>query len=117
MKDTKWLNPRQARWAFVFTRFNFTVTYRPGNKNSKPDALSRIHDSTDSQTRPETILPSSIIIIAPIRWDIMEEIQQAQQKEPSPPECPTGKVYVPSSLRSRNHSMGPQIPRFWTSWN
>ncbi len=100
IKDTNRLNPRQARWALFFTRFNFTVTYRPGSKNSKADALSRIHDPTDSQTRPETILLSSIII-APIRWDIMEEIQQAQQEEPSPTECPTGKVYVPSSLHSR----------------
>ncbi|KAK3541748.1 hypothetical protein QTP86_002145, partial [Hemibagrus guttatus] len=35
------LNPRQARWALFFTRFQFTVSYRPGSKNGKVDALSR----------------------------------------------------------------------------
>ncbi|KAL0173222.1 hypothetical protein M9458_033533, partial [Cirrhinus mrigala] len=44
IKGAKRLNPRQARWALFFTRFNFTVTYRPGSKNSKADALSRQHD-------------------------------------------------------------------------
>lgn len=81
-------------------RFNFSFTYRPGSKNSKADALSRIHDSVDSQMRPETILPPSIII-APIQWDIMEEIQHVLHEEPSPPECPAGKIYAPSSLRNR----------------
>lgn len=28
--DTKCLNPRQARWALIFTRFNFTSSYHPG---------------------------------------------------------------------------------------
>ncbi|KAL0164283.1 hypothetical protein M9458_040036 [Cirrhinus mrigala] len=44
IKGAKRLNPRQARWALFFTRFDFTVTYRPGSKNSKADALSRKHD-------------------------------------------------------------------------
>lgn len=35
------LNPRQAWWALFFTCFHFTVTYRPGSKNTKADALSR----------------------------------------------------------------------------
>ncbi|KAK3567559.1 hypothetical protein QTP86_020033, partial [Hemibagrus guttatus] len=37
------LNPHQAQWALFFTRFNFTISYRPGSKNIKADALSRIH--------------------------------------------------------------------------
>ncbi len=44
IKSAKRLNPRQARWALFFTRFQFTVTYRPGSKNSKADALSRRYD-------------------------------------------------------------------------
>jgi hypothetical protein len=32
------LNPRQARWALIFTTFDFTLTYHPGSKNS--NALS-----------------------------------------------------------------------------
>lgn len=41
LRTAKRLNPRQARWSLFFTRFNFTVTYRPGSKNTKADALSR----------------------------------------------------------------------------
>ncbi|KAK3544287.1 hypothetical protein QTP86_009139 [Hemibagrus guttatus] len=41
LRGAKRLNPRQARWAMFFTRFVFTVTYRPGSKNGKADALSR----------------------------------------------------------------------------
>ncbi len=41
LRSAKCLNPRQARWALFFTRFHFTVTHRPGTKNTKADALSR----------------------------------------------------------------------------
>ena len=39
--STKLLNRRQARWAEYLSRFNFKITYRPGNKSGKPDALTR----------------------------------------------------------------------------
>ncbi|MBZ5782411.1 hypothetical protein K8366_25940, partial [Klebsiella aerogenes] len=35
LRSAKRLNHRQARWALFFTRFQFTVTYRPGSKNVK----------------------------------------------------------------------------------
>ncbi len=35
--EAKRLNPRQARWALFFTRFDFTITYHPGNHNCKAD--------------------------------------------------------------------------------
>ncbi len=47
LRSAKRLNPRQARWAMFFTRFNFTVTYRPGTKNIKADALSRQTDRSN----------------------------------------------------------------------
>uniref|UniRef100_A0A8C1WJF3 Integrase catalytic domain-containing protein n=1 Tax=Cyprinus carpio TaxID=7962 RepID=A0A8C1WJF3_CYPCA len=34
LRTAKRLNPRQARWSLFFTRFNFTVSYRPGSKNT-----------------------------------------------------------------------------------
>ena len=43
IQTAKRLNSRQARWAFFFSRFNFTLTYRPGSRNIKPDALSRLY--------------------------------------------------------------------------
>jgi hypothetical protein len=39
--STKILNRRQARWSLTLSSFNFVVTYRPGTKNGKPDALTR----------------------------------------------------------------------------
>jgi hypothetical protein len=42
----KHLNSRQTRWALLFTRFNFTISYRPGSKNVKPDAVSRLYSSS-----------------------------------------------------------------------
>ena len=41
---TKILNRRQARWAELLSEFNFVITYRPGEKNGKADALSHQTD-------------------------------------------------------------------------
>ncbi|KAI2659768.1 Transposon Tf2-6 polyprotein [Labeo rohita] len=100
IRSAKRLNPRQARWSLFFTRFQFTVTYRPGSKNNKADALSRRYDPPTENLPPEPILPSSIII-APVTWDIMEELQREQQHNPTPNNCPPNKQYVPHNLRQR----------------
>ncbi|CAM4735482.1 unnamed protein product [Leuciscus chuanchicus] len=100
IKSAKRLNPRQARWSLFFSRFQFTVTYRPGCKNSKADALSRRYDPPSEYNSPEPILPPSIII-APVTWDLMEEIQLAHQQEPPPINNPHNKLYVPQTLRQR----------------
>ncbi|KAI2649352.1 Transposon Tf2-6 polyprotein [Labeo rohita] len=100
IKGAKRLNPRQARWALFFTRFNFTVTYRPGSKNSKADALSRQHDPHMDLLTPEPILPPTVIL-APISWDIMEEIQRGHEQDPPPPQCPPNKHYVPQNMRQQ----------------
>jgi hypothetical protein len=44
------LNPRQARWAMFFTRFVFSLSYRPGSQNVKADALSRLYDTEERPT-------------------------------------------------------------------
>ncbi|KAL0153155.1 hypothetical protein M9458_051542, partial [Cirrhinus mrigala] len=98
IKGAKRLNPRQARWALFFTRFN--LTYRPGSKNSKADALSRRHDLPNDSLKPEPILPPTVIL-APISWDIMDEIHHEQEQDPPPPQCPPNKHYVPQSLHPR----------------
>ena len=43
-QTTKILNRSQARWAEILSEFNFVITYRPGEKNGKADALSRRTD-------------------------------------------------------------------------
>ncbi len=98
LRDAKRLNPRQARWALFFTRFNFTISYRPGNKNIKADALSRLHQPDPTPDEPEPILPSSVFL-SPIQWALDDQIRAATLTEPAPPGGPEGKEYVPSTLR------------------
>ncbi|KAL0147919.1 hypothetical protein M9458_056796, partial [Cirrhinus mrigala] len=63
LRDAKRLNSRQARWSLFFTRFNFTLTYRPGHKDTKADTLSRI-DSPDPPTKQlEPVLPPAGICV------------------------------------------------------
>ncbi|KAK3545871.1 hypothetical protein QTP70_016446 [Hemibagrus guttatus] len=62
LRAAKRLNPRQARWALFFTRFNFTISYRPGSKNTKAGALSRMFAPEESPETPEPILPENIFV-------------------------------------------------------
>ncbi|KAK3548091.1 hypothetical protein QTP70_004519 [Hemibagrus guttatus] len=96
--EAKCLNPRQARWVLFFTRFNFCVTYRPGNKNTKADALSTIHSPDPMPEEPEPILPPDLFV-CPITWSLDDDIRAATEEEPAPPGGPDGKAYVPTSLR------------------
>lgn len=100
LRTAKRLNPRQARLSLFFSRFNFTVTYHPGSKNTKADALSRQYEGEKVDQQPETIIPSTLVV-APIQWDIMTELEQANAQLEIPSECPPEKVYVPESFRLR----------------
>ena len=42
IRKAKRLNSCQARWALFFNHFSFTLSYRPGSRNVKPDVLSRL---------------------------------------------------------------------------
>ncbi|XP_041430600.1 uncharacterized protein LOC121397614 [Xenopus laevis] len=65
LRSAKRLRPRQARWALFFMRFNFHLTYRPGTKNTKADALSRMFSpQPDSHESSETILgPNHFLLL------------------------------------------------------
>jgi len=62
LRVAKRFNPRQARWALFFTRFNFTISYRPGSRNVKADALSRLFAPEENPEEPEAILPEKLIV-------------------------------------------------------
>ncbi|KAK3516125.1 hypothetical protein QTP70_005370 [Hemibagrus guttatus] len=98
LREAKCLNPRQARWALFFTRFNFCVNYRPGNKNTKVDAFSRIYSPDPMPEEPEPIL-SPDLFVCPITWSLDDDISAATKEEPAPPGGPDGKAYMPTSLR------------------
>lgn len=98
--SAKRLNPRQARWALFFTRFDFSVTYIPGSKNIKANALSILSKEEILKEEEQPIMEDSIIL-APITWDIDTEISHASIQHPTPPACPANKIFVPLSLRER----------------
>ncbi|KAK3506600.1 hypothetical protein QTP70_010867 [Hemibagrus guttatus] len=98
LHGAKHLNPRQARWALFFTRFQFTVSYRPGSKNGKADTLSRQSEVAGDLRQPELILPTTALL-APVRWDLLGEIRRAHAKEPPPDDCPPHRLFFPSQFR------------------
>ncbi len=100
LRSAKRLNHRQARWALFFTRFDFTVTYRPGSLNTKADALSRQYESSILPPTKESII-SPALIVTPVQWDIMTEISESQVTDPPLAESPPNLTYLPHTLRHR----------------
>ncbi|KAK3527064.1 hypothetical protein QTP86_008645 [Hemibagrus guttatus] len=92
LRAAKRLNPRQARWALFFTRFEFSISYRPGSKNTKADALSRMFAPEESPETPKPILPADLIV-SPITWS-QETLPPANASTNTPPGCPPGSQYI-----------------------
>ncbi|KAL0165965.1 hypothetical protein M9458_037809, partial [Cirrhinus mrigala] len=67
LRNAKRLCPRQARWALFFTRFHFSISYRPGSKNVRADALSRLSEPEEMSETPSNIIPAHLIV-SPIEW-------------------------------------------------
>ncbi|KAK3544089.1 hypothetical protein QTP86_001255, partial [Hemibagrus guttatus] len=98
LRAAKRLNPQQARWALFFTRFNFTISYRPGSKNTKADALSRMFAPEESPETHEPILPENIFV-SPITWS-EETLPPTSTSTYTPPGCPPGSQYIPRARRT-----------------
>ncbi|KAK3529054.1 hypothetical protein QTP70_014685 [Hemibagrus guttatus] len=105
IQQAKRLNPRQARWSLFFNRFQFILSYRPGSKNLKPDALFRVYVNTPQEDAITPIIPSSKIV-APIRWELEGTVKQAQAREPDPGGGPTNCLFVPKMVRSQIRQWG-----------
>ncbi|KAK3514418.1 hypothetical protein QTP70_018040 [Hemibagrus guttatus] len=88
--------------------FQFLVTYRPGSKNCKADALSRQFEASSEPVQPGLILPATAIL-APIRWSLMEEIRRSHANEPPPASCPATKVFVSLQFRRQWPSLGTDV--------
>ncbi|KAI3361840.1 hypothetical protein L3Q82_002169 [Scortum barcoo] len=100
IRSAKTLNSRQAGWLLFLTRFNFTLSYRPGSRNVKPDALScQFQRDEDVAPCPDTIISSSHLV-ALLTWEIEERVKAAQESQPGPSACPQYRLFVPPSLRS-----------------
>jgi transposase InsO family protein len=99
IRSAKRLNARQARWALFFGRFNFTISYRPGSKNLKPDALSRQFASPKEVPVKEEILPQGCVLGASI-WGIERLVKRALSLVTVPRQCPRNLLFVPVAARS-----------------
>ncbi|KAF7647278.1 hypothetical protein LDENG_00174850, partial [Lucifuga dentata] len=100
IKTAKRLNSHQARWALFFGRFNFTISYWPGSRNGKPDALSRAHVSSNSPSSHQSIL-SSECVVAAVQWGIEQVVRSALQQHPDPGNGPRNRLFVPSSVHTQ----------------
>ncbi|KAL0149577.1 hypothetical protein M9458_055104, partial [Cirrhinus mrigala] len=98
IRSAKRLNARQARWALFFGRFNFSLSYRPGSKNTKPDALSRLFEGPERKVAPDTILPKGVVV-GSLSWDVEQRVRKAVREGEGPRGCPEGLLFVPAALR------------------
>ena len=99
IRKAKRLNSRQARWTLFFNRFNFTLSYRPGSQNAKPDALSRLFDPEALSKETESILPPTQVI-GGVTWPIEAKVNQALEGKTVPSGGPPNRLFVPPSVRS-----------------
>ncbi|KAK9976143.1 hypothetical protein ABG768_021349, partial [Culter alburnus] len=113
LKAAKRLNPRQARWAMFFSRFDFSISYRPGSKNIKANALSRLHAPQESNEAPEPILPESIFV-SPIKWS-EETLPSSNASTNALLGCPPSLQYISRTrhtplIHSAHTSLGTGHP-------
>ncbi|KAK3545117.1 hypothetical protein QTP70_000990 [Hemibagrus guttatus] len=115
LRAAKRLNPRQARWALFFTRFNFTLSYRPGSKNIKADALSRLHSPDIATEDPEPILPERLFA-NPILWS-EETLPEPNTSTEGPPGCPARTAVCSTVPPHQPHSLPAHVPGHWPPRN
>ena len=99
LRTAKLLNPWQARWSLFFSRFRFSLSYRPGSKNVKPDALSRLHLLSQSSDVPTTVLPADMLVTA-THLDIESLVERALEGVTAPANSSAGQLYVPEEVQS-----------------
>ena len=96
IRKAKRLNSHQARWA-LFNRFSFTLSFRPGSRNIKPDVLSCLFDPEPKTKQTETILPLNCVV-GVVTWPIENEVKQANGGAPSP-QLSQQLSFVPAALQ------------------
>ncbi|KAL0172849.1 hypothetical protein M9458_033160, partial [Cirrhinus mrigala] len=94
IRSAKRLNSRQARWALFFGRFNFNISYRPGSKNDKPDALSLLFEAETDSTSLAPIVPPSQVVAA-VTWEVKSRVREVLGGVPIPAGYPEGLLFVP----------------------
>lgn len=91
----------------LFERFNFTLTYCPGSRNLKPDALSR-QFAPDSPEGYSGLIPPPSCVVGVIRWQVKERVREALNSVFSA--RGTCSSLTPSAPRSSNGDTNPSSP-------
>ncbi|KAI2645437.1 Transposon Tf2-6 polyprotein [Labeo rohita] len=77
-------------------KFQFSITYRPGSKNIRADALSRMHNHLEPVENLVNIIPEHISI-NPIEWSAPPVVATPDPRPP--PGCPPDHQFVPRIQR------------------
>ncbi|KAK1801624.1 hypothetical protein P4O66_022270, partial [Electrophorus voltai] len=94
LQTTKRLNGRQARWSIFFSWFQFKVTYRPGEKHTRADELSRQYTAEARSASSEPVLLPTCFLTS-LEWELDRQIKAANPH----PQCPANHLYVPPARR------------------
>ena len=116
VRTAKRLNSRQARWSLFFTRFNFSLSYRPESRNIKPDALSRQFQEIEDAIPGHVPILSAPSMVATLTWEIEERVRSAMEFQPSPNKVPRYCLFVSSSA-VRCPPVGSFLQAFLSSGN
>lgn len=81
------LNSRRACWCLFIGRFNFTLSYRPGSKNTKPGFFSLLFETPEKE----------VLILL---WNVKRKVQEALRKCHILRGVPAGKLFCPLVLCS-----------------
>ena len=94
-------------WALFFCRFDFTLTYRPGSKNVRVDALSWLFPTESPNNSPaaDTILPPARVV-GVVTWWVESAVRMAQCTQPDPGGGPPNRLFIPKAVRSQGLQWG-----------
>ncbi|KAK3546653.1 hypothetical protein QTP70_031427, partial [Hemibagrus guttatus] len=62
-----------------------------------PEPQTGQFEAPDESGQPDLILPATAVL-APVQWDLVEEIRRAHADEPPPTGCPPHKLFVPQQF-------------------
>ncbi|KAK3520320.1 hypothetical protein QTP70_021356 [Hemibagrus guttatus] len=86
-----------ARHPFQVLTDHRNLEYLCGAKRLNP-RQARQFEVPNKSGQPDLILPANVML-APVQWDLVEEIRRAHTDEPPPAGCPPHKLFVPQQFR------------------
>ncbi|KAE8213221.1 hypothetical protein CF319_g9194, partial [Tilletia indica] len=101
------LNGRQARWSEQINGHKYTITYRPGTRNGKADALSRRRDHKEGGDGDDVTHQP---ILRPISTTSSTTISASATLRPRPPRHTTQVPSPSPSSRPPHSTLSPLSP-------